>query len=75
MLCPHCKIDLQKINLGKISAIKQPKDYCDYVEVNICNSCYGIWLDNIGILKLVETDRNSLKLIENKEETDRNGQS
>lgn len=84
MLCPHCKINLNTINLGKIAQIANKKDYIkknndytdskrdytDYTEVDICPSCYGVWLDKDEILKLVEINRNTLKLIDNTDETE-----
>lgn len=57
MLCPHCKININTITV---------KD----IDIDICPSCYGVWLDKDEILRLVEINRNELKLIDNEEEID-----
>jgi len=59
MHCPRCKTVLNSINL---------KD----IQIDICPMCYGVWLDKEELQKLLEIDRNTLKLIENKEEIDGN---
>lgn len=46
MLCPHCKIDLQQINLKG-------------TDIDICPSCYGIWLDDKELQKLLDIYRDS----------------
>jgi uncharacterized protein len=68
MLCPHCKTDLQTINL---------KD----TNIDICPSCHGVWLDKGELEKLIEThapifngagqaDENLSKFIEMEKTTD-----
>lgn len=42
MLCPHCKIALNSINL---------KD----IQIDICPLCHGVWLDKGELQKLIET--------------------
>jgi Zn-finger nucleic acid-binding protein len=48
MLCPHCKIDLQIISLNN-------------TKIDICPTCQGIWLDKNEILKLINTEKETLR--------------
>ena len=62
MLCPRCNIVLNSINL---------KD----IQIDICHSCQGIFLDKWELTKTLEIYRNELKLIETEKENDGNVKS
>lgn len=58
MLCPHCKIDLQTVNLKGTN-------------IDICPTCYGIFLDKDELKKILEINRDSLRFIDIKQEMSR----